>query len=188
LPNGACRLELGDLYAREPKLVLVEFFVPALLDANGEVAGADDVRVAEIVVTAHVLTESGGVQRREVTFPVVSRLTVAGHAEPEVRREMLLLDAAKAREDALRMRDEGDFGGAASMLRRMSNMIACAAPAAGEDAASLHEQALDLEDMAGRFVAEEVSELDAKYMVQRAYNAHRGKRAYEAKLSRRSQS
>ena len=102
---------------------------------------------------------------------------------------MLLLDAAKAREDALRLRDEGDMGGAAAMPRRMSAVMACAAPAMdGEDAGSLHEQALDLEDMAGRFVAEEVSELDAKYMAQRAYNAHRGKRAYEAKLSRRSQS
>src|SRR5689334_6434217 len=30
MPNGACRLELGDLYAREPKSVLVELFVPAL--------------------------------------------------------------------------------------------------------------------------------------------------------------
>ena len=50
------------------------------------------------------------------------------------------------------------------------------------------EQALDLQDMAGRFAAEEVSEEDAKYLAQRAYNAHRGKRAYEAKLSRRSRS
>jgi hypothetical protein len=46
----------------------------------------------------------------------------------------------------------------------------------------------DLADLADRFVAEDVSEQDAKYMAQRAYNAHRGKRAYEAKLSRRSQS
>jgi len=188
LPNGACRLELGDLYAREPKSVLAEFFVPVLLDANGEVGDASDVRIAELVVTAHVLTDAGGVERRAVTFPVVSRLTAAGHAEPEVRKEILLLDAAKAREDALRMRDEGDFGGAATVLRQMSVMLACAAPAAaGEDAAALHEQAADLADLAGRFGAEQVSELDAKYMAQRAYNAHRGKRAYEAKLSRRSQ-
>jgi Ca-activated chloride channel family protein len=181
LGTGGARLEIGDVYAREPKSVLVEFFVPALLDANGD---AGDVRVAEIGVTAHVLTEEGGVERQEITFPVVSRLTAAGHAEPEVRREMLLLDAAKAREDALRMRDEGDFGSAASMLRSVACRLA-AEPADGEFASYRREQALDLEDMAARFAAEEVSEEDAKYLAQRAYNAHRGKQAYEALLSRR---
>jgi len=182
LGTGAARLEIGDIYAREPKSVLVEFFVPALLDANGD---AGDVRVAEIAVTAHVLREEGGVERQEITFPVVSRLTAAGHAEPEVRREVLLLDAAKAREDALRLRDEGDLGSAAVMLRAMSSALAAAPAAYGDEfAAELREQALDLDDMAGRFVAEEVSDEDAKYLAQRAYNAHRGKRAYEAKLSR----
>jgi Ca-activated chloride channel family protein len=182
LGTGGARLEIGDIYAREPKSVLVEFFVPALLDDQGD---AGDVRVAEIALTAHVLTEGGGVERQEITFPIIARLTAKGHAEPEVRREMLLLDAAKAREDALRLRDEGDFGGAASVLRYMSAAIAAAPAASGVDTAELREQALDLEDMAGRFVAEEVSEEDAKYLAQRAYNAHRGKRAYEAKLSRR---
>ena len=53
---------------------------------------------------------------------------------------------------------------------------------------ALAEQVSDLADLADRFVAEDVSEQDAKYMAQRAYNAHRSKRVYEAKLSRRSQS
>ena len=188
LGNGAARLEIGDVYAREPKSVLAEFFVPALLDASGGVGDVGEVRVAELVVVAHVLTEQGGVERQEITFPIVSRLTAAGHAEPEVRREMLLLDAARAREDALRMRDEGDLGGAAGVLRAVSARVAAAPAAYGvalDDA--LAEQVSDLADMADRFVAEEVSEQDAKYMAQRAYNAHRGKRAYEAKLARRSQ-
>jgi hypothetical protein len=38
--------------------------------------------------------------------------------------------------------------------------------------------------MAARFDAEAVSDEDAKYLAQGAYNAHRGKRLYEAKLSR----
>jgi len=181
LGSGAARLEIGDIYAREPKSVLVEFFVPALLDEKGDVG---DVRVAEIVVIANVLTDAGGVERQEIAFPVVSHLTAAGHAEPEVRREMLLLDAAQAREDALRKRSEGDLGAAAAILRDMSVVLAAAPAAYGDVASDLSEQALDLSDMAGRFVAEEVSEEDAKYLAQRAYNAHRGKRAYEAKLSR----
>jgi len=184
LGTGGARLEIGDVYAREPKSVLVEFFVPALLDASGD---AGDVRVAEIGVTAHVLTDAGGVERQEITFPIVSRLTAAGHAEPEVRREILLLDAAKAREDALRLRDEGDMGGAAGVLRRMCVALAAAPAPDHKTLAELREHAVDLEAMAGRFVADEVSALDAKYMAQRAYNAHRGKQSYEAKLSRKGQ-
>jgi len=185
LGDRGARLEIGDVYAREPKSVLAEFFVPALLDASGSGRDAGEVRVAELVVVAHVLTEHGGVERQEITFPIVSRLTAAGHAEPEVRREMLLLDAARAREDALRMRDEGDLGGAAGVLRSVSRMMAASPAAYGvalDDA--LAEQVSDLAELADRFVAEGVSEQDAKYMAQRAYNAHRGKRLYEAKLSR----
>ena len=61
-------------------------------------------------------------------------------------------------------------------------------PYGGTLDAELAEQVSDLADLAARFVSEDVSEQDAKYMAQRAYNAHRSKRAYEAKLSRRSQS
>ena len=111
------------------------------------------------------------------------------HSWPLIEnREMLLLDAAKAREDALRMRDEGDFGGAASMLRAMSMKMAIAPQQLGpEFAMELREQAVDLEDVAKQFALSDVKEEDAKYLAQRAYNAHRSKRAYEAKLSRRKQ-
>ena len=86
------------------------------------------------------------------------------------------------------MRDAGDFGGAAGVLRGMSAMVAASLAYDGTLDAELAEHVSDLADLADRFVAEEVSDQDAKYMAQRAYNAHRSKRAYEAKLSRRSQS
>jgi Ca-activated chloride channel family protein len=177
--GSGTRLDIGDVYAREPKSVLAEFFVPSLVDDSD----ASDVHVADIIVLAHVLTEAGGVERREIKFPVVSRLTSSGHVEPEVQKEILLLDAAKAREDALRLRDQGDLGGAAAVLAKMAGAMA-AAPCPPGDAAELGEQAEDLGEMASRFVAENVSEEDAKYLAQRAYNAHRGKRLYEEKLSR----
>ena len=183
LGDGAARLEIGDVYAREPKSVLVEFFVPGLPDAASH---ERDIVVAQVALTAHVLTDGGGVERQEIVFPVVTRLSAHGHAEPEVRREMLLLDAAKAREEALRLRDEGDLGGAASMLRVMSLRMAMAPQDLGEEfAAELREQSADLDDVAAQFSRAEVGEEDAKYLAQRAYNAHRGKRAYEARLSRR---
>ena len=200
LGSGGARLELGDVYAREPRSVLVEFFVghPEVIPSEGAERSrgiatvsadglADDTTIAHIALSAHVLTDAGGVELQEITFPVVANLTAEGHAEPEIRREMLLLDAAKAREDALRLRDEGDFGGAATVLREVSSALASAPDALGTDAvAELRDQAHDLFDMASAFAAESVSEEDAKYLAQRAYNAHRGKRAYEAKLSRGS--
>jgi hypothetical protein len=183
LGTGGARLELGDVYAREPKSVLVEFFVPGLPDAGSD---ERDIAIAQITLTAHVLTEGGGVERQEIVFPIVTRLSATGRTEPEVRREMLLLDAAKAREDALRLRDDGDLGGAANVLRVMSMRMAMAPAQLGpEFEDELREQAVDLEDVAQQFSLADVKEEDAKYLAQRAYNAHRGKRAYEAKLSRR---
>ena len=50
--------------------------------------------------------------------------------------------------------------------------------------AGLAEEVADLEALAASFELESVSEYDAKYLAQRAYNANRGKEAYGAKLSR----
>src|SRR5688572_10402594 len=80
LGSGAARLELGDVYAREPKSLLVEFFVPGLPDAGSD---ERDIAIAQIALTAHVLTEGGGVERQEIVFPVVTRLSAKGHAEPD---------------------------------------------------------------------------------------------------------
>ena len=71
------------------------------------------------------------------------------------------------------------------MLRELSSSLAAAREDLGADVvAELREQSADLRSMADAFAAENVSERDAKYLAQRAYNAHRGKRAYEEKLSR----
>ena len=66
LGTGGARLELGDVYAREPKSVLVEFFVPGLPDVGSD---ERDIAVAQIALTAHVLTEGGGVERQEIDVP-----------------------------------------------------------------------------------------------------------------------
>jgi len=97
LGTGGARLELGDVYAREPKSVLVEFFVPGLPDAGSD---ERDIAIAQITLTAHVLTEGGGVERQEIVFPVVTRLSAKGHAEPEVRREMRRSQLERIRREA----------------------------------------------------------------------------------------
>src|SRR5690606_1530052 len=50
--DGALRLELGDLYAREPKSLLCEFVA-------GEVNAAESVAIATLVVSADVVVAHG---------------------------------------------------------------------------------------------------------------------------------
>jgi Ca-activated chloride channel family protein len=170
------RVDLGDLYAREPKALLLEFFVPSLGTS------AEPVAIGTVSVLAYVLSEDGGLARQEVTFPIAAPLDLAGKQEPEVRREMLLLEAAKAREAALEARARGDYAAGSDALAAVAPMLAHLAA----DDAVLREEMADLEAMAGQFAAREVSAADAKYLGQRAYNAHRKKEAYGEKLSRRN--
>lgn len=171
------RVELGDLYAREPRALLVELFVPEEAVRAGDATMV--THLADVVVHAHVLTDAGGVERQTVRFPVASPLAPRGHEEPEVRRETLLLTAARAREEALRARDRGDLDAGGRALREAVSALA-AAPSDG----ALLEEIRDLEEMARLFSAHEVAAHDAKYLAQRAYNAHRKKDLYQAKLSR----
>jgi Ca-activated chloride channel homolog len=167
------RVELGDLYAREPRPLLAEFLVTGA--ATGEVA------VAELIVSGDVLMADGRIERQTITLPVMLG-EGAAHVEPEVRRELLLLETARARRDALELRERGDFDSAANLL----GMARTKLRAAGLDDAELHEEEADLAGMeaslaAGIFVAE-----DAKYMYHRAYNASTGRRKKD-ELIRRTQ-
>ncbi len=168
------RLELGDIYAREPKSLLVEFFVP-LLEAD------DTVKLADVTVHAHVLTSEGGVEKQRIRFSISTPLSATGLEEPEVRREMLLIEAARARDEALERRDRGDWEGARGVVMEMSARLSAAPVSYG---AELAEQAEDLNAMAARLEPEVFAASDAKYMAQRSYNARRGKGMYEEKLSR----
>jgi Ca-activated chloride channel homolog len=173
-PGNVRRFELGDLYAREPRSMLVEFYVPGLDEA-------EVTEVASIKVHAHVLTDDGAVERQEITFSVATPLGRAGHAEPEIRREMLLLATARAREEAVRREREGDAAGASDALMSAAQKIR-EAPASYS--AGLEEQASDLLASADSLVQGQWNESDRKYSEQRAYNVRRGKQSYEEKLSR----
>src|SRR5690606_1499303 len=98
--EGGVRLELGDLYARTPRLLLVEFLVP-MGDPYAEVA------IAELTVTAHVLSAAGGVERQEIRLPIRASFSGGPRSDPEVRRELLLQEAARVREEARRAREAG---------------------------------------------------------------------------------
>jgi Ca-activated chloride channel family protein len=173
LPDGL-RLQVGDLYAREPKMVLVELLVPDAAAAGGS-------PMAECTVVAHVMTVDGGVERQELHLPIVHPLSAEGHEEPEIRREMLLLGAAKAREAALREQAQGDYDAARRYLREASDGIdACGLPAD----AMLAEELEDLRAMEARLDPGLFNAADAKYLNQRSYNSLRSTKSGSRRISR----
>jgi Ca-activated chloride channel family protein len=158
--DGSLRLELGDLYALEPRSLLVEF----LLTSDDDAAEVD---VAILTLEGHVLLADGGVEKRTVTLPIRVERSGAAVVNPEVRREAVLLEAARARQEALEDRARGRFEDGARKLREAAGRLAC--PEVDLDA-DLQDELDDLTDLAARFEEAEVSAADAKYMHQRMYS------------------
>ena len=158
--GGTLTLQVGDLYAREPRRILAAFLVPP------DGIGADGVAdLGRFTVTAHVVTEAGGVELHEIALPLTLSPEEGGKVEPEVRKEILLLEAARVRREALEARERGDYDDAAGALRTCAERV----EASGLDDADLLEEARDLEGMAASFDQRALDAADVKYMSQRAY-------------------
>jgi hypothetical protein len=167
------RLELGDLYARAPRMLLAEFLVP-VRDPEAE------VEIAELTVTGHVLSENGAVERQEIHLPIRASFAGGPKVDPEVRKELLLQEAAQARDEARSARESGDYEGASRRLKEVSTKLA----ASGLADAQLREEADDLMQMAERFETHQVTEADAKYLYQRSYSASASRRSAADAISR----
>lgn len=164
--GDALTLEVGDLYAREPRRILMRFLLPPERSGIGSVAA-----VAKVTVTAHVLTGEGGVELHTIILPVTLSPEEGGKAEPEVRKEILLVEAARLREEALRARDQGDWEQGIHALRSLRDM----AQAYGVSDGLVAEQIQDMEASAMAFEHRALNPSDVKYMKQRAYSAHRSR-------------
>lgn len=168
------RLELGDLYAREPKRLLLEMVVAT--------DGADeDVTAAEIVVTGDVVAEDGSIEQRELRLPIVVSRDGELRVDAEVRREALLLEAADARRQAMDDQRRGDWDGARMKLADAADRLT--AEAAPDDD-ELREQAADLRGLAERSQPAVWEAADAKYMHQRMYDASTSRRSKSDMISR----
>jgi Ca-activated chloride channel homolog len=168
------RLELGDIHAREPKPLLVELLL------GDDAAG--DVLAVTFTISGDVLTADGAVERRTITLPVTVAASEGARIEPEVRRELLLLAAARARREALHLRERGEHDAAADTLRKAGSLLR-SDTAFGHDA-ELQEEASDLSAAVLSFDAHTVSAADEKYHYQRAYSSMSGRRK-KAELIRR---
>ena len=182
LSANAFTFDLGDLYASEPKPVLLELFVPAdRLDALAS-SGAS---IATLVVQADVLLDGGGVEHRSMTLGVAASLETQSTLVPAVEHAVLLARAAKAREEAARRQRDGDADGAEQMMRCASNQLSESALTNDPDFADeLRSQVRDLEALAERYEQRDFSEAEAKYQMQRSYNTRRGKKTYDDVLKR----
>lgn len=170
--DGSLRFELGDLYALEPRSLLCEF----LLTSDHGAAEAD---VATLTIEGYVLLPNGGVEKKTVKLPIKVKQSGAAVVNPEVQRELLLLEAARVREEALGDRARGAFEDGARKLRQVADKMA---PHAASDD-EMRDEVDDLRDLAVKFDEEQVSVMDAKWMYQRAYSSAQSKRAMSERLA-----
>jgi Ca-activated chloride channel family protein len=167
-------IEVGDLYAREPRRVLMEFLL-----RPGAWSGAS-ADVARVTLTAHVLTEGGGVETHTIELPITLSPEEGGKAHPVVRREVLLLAATEAREAALDAQRRGDYRSGGAKLHEAVTRLEAAAP----DDDELREELADLQAMEATFRQESVAEADVKYLKQRVYDTHRSRDSSKGRTSR----
>lgn len=174
--------DLGDLYASEPKPVLLELFVPAdRLDA----LASRGTPIATLIVQADVLRDGGGVEHRAMTLGVAASLETQSTLVPAVEHAVLLARAAKAREEAARRQRDGDADGAQQIMMCASNLLSSNALAENSQFSDeLQSQVRDLDGLADRYQHRDFSEVEAKYQMQRSYNTRRGKKQYDNVLKR----
>ena len=109
---GGVRLALGDAYAGDTRRVVLALRVPRL----GELG---TTKIAELAVRYVSVSEE--IAERTLTVPVAVNLVsadeaAAANADLEVREEVQILRAARARDEAIELADDGDFDGAQQRL------------------------------------------------------------------------
>ncbi|HSH75739.1 MAG TPA: VWA domain-containing protein [Longimicrobiales bacterium] len=165
------RLRLGDLYASEPKQLLIEL--------GARASGPDSVPLASVLLAGDVLTPEGGIERREISLPVSFSPAVGPVVDPEVRRTLVFLEAAAARREALEDERQNRFEAGAAKLRRAAASILSVA-----DDDRGREEAQDLELMANMLSSGAFGAAERKYMSHRDYKLSRSKMSTADLLSR----
>ncbi len=158
------RLDLGDLYATEPRLALIEFRVTPRTPGS-------EVAVARIRARGYVITEGGGVEERTVDLPIRMRIGDGPLVHPEVRRVASLLDAADARESAVRLQEEGRWEEARHRLLRTAASIHMEFD---EDPA-MQREVMELNEASEMFHSGALLAADRKYLKQGAYDLGRSR-------------
>jgi Ca-activated chloride channel family protein len=171
-PAGTWRVRLNDLYATTPRMLGLIFHVE-------DVDQLGTVPVAQVRVEADVVTEQG-IAHRVVTMAVVANLDGTDHVEPTVEQTLLRFQAAKAREEAIRRADRGDYDGAAAQLRDASVRLS----SYSADAA-VREEMDDLVAQSNMLAERSYGPSERKYNAARAMGAREMKAKYIEQVRRR---
>jgi Ca-activated chloride channel family protein len=168
-PDGAWRVTLGDLYATSPRSLGIRFHV-------NDVAQLGKVEVARVRIEADVVTDEG-ITHRTTIMPVMANLDGSDHVEPVVEETFLRFEAARAREEAITLADQGDYDRASTVLREQ--IVACSVRA---DSAEMAAEIADLRQEAERLSRRRYSAMDRKYNAAVAMSARDGKQKYTRQL------
>jgi Ca-activated chloride channel family protein len=167
---GGVQLALGDAYGGERRRVVFALHLPHL-------AVLGPTKVADCVL--RYVSVGDEVAEHTVTIPVVANLVSADEAaaaarDLEVQEEVLVLQAARARDEAIRLADTGDYRGARATLKNAAATLRSLAPTLSpEHAAALETEAAELEE-------------GEAHLAPTSYNAAmRKKLHYEANLRHR---
>jgi Ca-activated chloride channel family protein len=171
-PDGAWRVVLHDLYATSPRALALVFHVENVPEFG-------KVQLGEIRIEADLVTEEG-IEHRVTAMPVFANLDGEDRVEPTVDQTFLRFQVARAREEAVRRADEGDFPAAASHLREVASALLPYG-----DAPDLAEEIEDLQAEADRMDQRKYEARDRKYQAARAMASWDMKTEYNRKISRR---
>ncbi|MEJ2541854.1 MAG: VWA domain-containing protein, partial [Gemmatimonadota bacterium] len=186
--DDALILSVGDLYAREPREVLADFLVPGGSAASTESGGEDMAEgadggspVADFVIEADCWTGDETMERRRISIPITWSPDAGAVTHPEVARVFTLLEAARARREAVERGDRGDLAGAVQTLRDAAGHLAAhhpSDPLMVAEAQDLHRAAQAMEDEA------EFRAMDRKYLRTQASHYARSRRSAGQRTTR----
>lgn len=168
-PDGP-QVQLGDAYGGEKRRVVCKFHVP-------NVAALGPCTLAEFVL--RYVSVGDEVRAHTVTLPLVVNVVNADEAaeqEPDqiVHEEVLLLEAAKARQEAIDLADRGDFDGAAMRMESLHGLLSMADPSS-ERVQEFAEESEQLRDHAQSMRSGMYSAVQRKKMRVEEYTRRKGR-------------
>jgi len=169
--SGASVVNLGDLYAREPRELLTDFVLSA--QATDPAPGCP-VAIADFVIEGDVWTPEGSVEHRRIVLPLIADPDGATIANPEIEKVFTLLEAAKVRRRAMESGDEQDMKGAALHLRMWLEEARGRAESDPDVAAEVEQVRRLAEHLESQ---ESLSPADRKFLYHQAQMYGRGRRS-----------
>jgi Ca-activated chloride channel family protein len=163
--------QLGDAYGGERRRVVFQLGIPRL-------AKLGPATVAHVVL--RYVTVGEKVASHETTIPIVVNLVHAGEAaehgiDQEVVDEVVVLQAARAKQEAVRLADEGRFDDARRALGLAAQGIRDVAPSSAR-AVELDAEATRLEDHMQAMSAPQYDSISRKRMRFESWRSNRGRK------------